>query len=199
MSPGLSALKRADCKSPEKESLRLRSPLSSPFPSLQCEGPSSSPDSGKGPERREKWEEADWRRGGCTPPKGFSEPICLLRFWSIPPKRRTACPLLEAEIGPKSEAWRGCSDTLTVEGGRSQECFCLWPPPPPTSSSWGFVRLPTGSLTTSAPSCSLINRLLELGFCLRRLRRGLLAARLLWQADSWLAHLTPISRKGKYR
>ena len=99
--------------------------------------------------------------------------------------------------GPKLEAWRGGSDTLTVEGGRSQECFRFWPPP--TSSSWGFVRLPTGNLTTSAPSCSLINRLLELGFCLRRLRRGLLAARLLWQADSWLAHVTPISRKGKYR
>ena len=115
MSPRLSALKRADCKSPVKESLRLQSPLSSPFPSLHREGPSSSPDSGKMPERREK-READWRRGGCTPPIGFLELIGLLRFWSIPPKRRRACLLLEAEIGPKSEAWRGGSDTLTVAG-----------------------------------------------------------------------------------
>ena len=188
MSPGLSALKRADCKSPEKESLRLRLPLSSPFPSLHVKGPPLLRILVRG-QKDGKSERRQTGEGEAVPlQKGsFQNPFACSDFGPFCRKG-----------GPKLEAWRGGSDTLTVEGGRSQECFRFWPPPP-TSSSWGFVRLPTGSLTTSAPSCSLINRLLELGFCLRRLRRGLLAARLLWQADSWLAHVTPISRKGKYR
>ena len=100
-------------------------------------------------------------KGGCTPPIGFLEPIGLLRFWPILPKRQRDCLLLEA----KSEAWRGGSDTRTVEGSRSQEwvwfCFPLprplealvdfpledWPPlplPAAIGGCWGGVSLTRG-------------------------------------------------------
>ena len=128
-SPGLSALKRADCKSPEKESLRLRLPLSSPFPSLHVKGPPLLRILVRG-QKDGKSERRQTGEGEAVPlQKGsFQNPFACSDFGPFCRKG-----------GPKLEAWRGGSDTLTVEGVEVRNVSASDPPlPRPLEALLGF-------------------------------------------------------------